>query len=191
MAGTGDEDEESLYTLNEGEESEDESSYISGESGETLTIVQTGEVTDHLEAIQEQCTPTVDDGAIDDASVAKEVETEDEEIEEEATEEEEDDETSEDDLYNREYITPIEDPYQKALKYFAKHNILELFGVNIVPFGVWLPSSMVHETPNLRLRLSDVFKAASTNRFFARFVSDSFRIKQTSIDYVWFDMCKS
>lgn len=169
MAGTGDEDEDSLSTLNEGEESEDESSYISGESGETLTIVQTGEETDHLEAIQEQSTPTVDDGAIDDASVAKEVETEDEEIEEEATEEEEeeeDDETSEDDLYNREYITPIEDPYQKALKYFAKHNILDLFGVNIVPFGVWLPSSMpmVHETPK-RLRLSDVVKAASTNRF--------------------------
>ena len=30
------------------------------------------------------------------------------------------------------YITPIEDPYQKAMIYFAKHNILELFSVSSI-----------------------------------------------------------
>lgn len=132
-AHTGDEAEGdregSLYTLNEAEESEDVSlSYVSGytDSDETLHT-QAGTESVH---IPEQSTPTGDDAS----GVAKEdVETEEQEEEEEETisesEASKEDEINEgEDQYEHEYITPIEDPYQKALKYFAKHGILELFG---------------------------------------------------------------
>ena len=136
--------ESSLYTLDESEESEEEedSSNVNGQSGRASG--------DGSDAIQRQSVPTgddaaaVDDGdAITDAGVATDENGASQKLSETKTDKFEDEDIVEIESVRKkdvkklkycrkiEYITPIEDPYQKALKYFAKHSILELFGVNI------------------------------------------------------------
>ena len=139
------EGEGSLQTLNDAdvEGSEDvSSSYVSGETdSEEIPRTQQGSETVQLDVIREQSTPSplpTDDDA---AAVAKgeDVETVETEEQQEVPSQEEipgseackEEEilSEKQDEFEHEYITPIEDPYQKALKYFAKHGILELFGV--------------------------------------------------------------
>ena len=139
------EGEGSFQTLNDAEVegSEDvSSSYVSGETdSEEMPRMQQGSETAQLDVIREQSTPLLTGDGDDAAAVAKgeDVETvETEELEEVPSQEaildsetgkEEEILSEKQDEFEHEYITPIEDPYQKALKYFAKHGILELFGV--------------------------------------------------------------
>ena len=122
--------ESSLYTLDESEESEeeDDSSNVNGQSG--------GASGDGSDGIQRQSVPTADDAAAavdDDAGVATDENGASQGLSEAECDQFEIESGQQKEKYCREiqYITPIEDPYQKALKYFAKHSILELFGVTI------------------------------------------------------------